>query len=164
MQKIEPFRYSAIQIALHWVTAALVLCQLFFGERVSAVIEAVEAGGSAMPTDQALVGAHYRVGISILALVAVRILVRLCSARPLLQTPATLMNKAALATQIAFYVLLVAMPTTGLLSTYFGDPWGEFHSFAEPVLVVLIALHAASALFQQFRLKDSTLRRMLVPN
>ncbi len=31
-----------------------------------------------------------------------------------------------------FYVLLVLVPITGLLDHYFGDPWGELHTWGKP--------------------------------
>jgi cytochrome b561 len=51
---------------------------------------------------------------------------------------------------------------TGLLGYYLGDPWGELHTLGKPVFIVLIAVHAAAALFHQFWIRDNTLRRMLV--
>ena len=155
--------YSGLQIALHWVIASLVLFQLLFGESMTAVVDAAEEGGTVDPLDQSLSTAHYWVGIAILALVALRIVVRLVQGAPAVTTPSTLMTRAAFATHMAFYVLLVAVPTTGLLGFYLGDPWGEFHAFAKPVFIVLIVVHAAAALFHQFWLKDGTLRKMLVP-
>ena len=163
MQKLETSGYTGIQIALHWGIAALVLFQLLFGESMAEVIEAAEEGGQATPLDQSLATAHYWVGIAILVLVAVRIVVRLVSGAPAVQTPSTLMTKAAFATHMAFYALLVAVPATGLLGYYLGDPWGELHTWGKPVFIGLIAIHAAATLFHQFWLKDGTLRRMLVP-
>jgi cytochrome b561 len=62
-----------------------------------------------------------------------------------------------------FYALLVAVPVTGLLGYYFEGPYGDIHSWAKPVFIGLIAIHAAAALFHQFWLKDGTLTRILKP-
>ena len=41
--------------------------------------------------------------------------------------------------------------------------FGEIHSANKPVFILLILIHAAAALYHHFVLKDSTLRRMMVP-
>ncbi|ESW91110.1 hypothetical protein X770_10755 [Mesorhizobium sp. LSJC269B00] len=40
---------------------------------------------------------------------------------------------------------------------------GDVHTWAKPVFIVLICIHAGAALFHHFILKDAVLRRMLVP-
>lgn len=71
--------YSAAQIGLHWLIAAVVLVQLLFGESMVAVVDAAEEGGQASPTDVLLSGVHYWAGIAILGLVALRLVLRLTS-------------------------------------------------------------------------------------
>ncbi|MBZ9678794.1 cytochrome b [Mesorhizobium sp. ES1-1] len=157
--------YSSYQIGLHWIIAALVLFQLFFGESMTTVRDAAEEGAAVSPTDQTLASAHYWVGLSILALVLIRLVVRLASGAPQpARSGPSWMQTAALASHHLFYVLLVATPIIGLLAFYFGDPWGDIHSLNKPVFIVLIAIHALAALFHQFWLRDGTLRRMLVPS
>ncbi len=63
----------------------------------------------------------------------------------------------------AFYVLLVAVPVTGILDYYFHLPTGELHELGKPLFFVLIALHVAATLRHQFIRHDGTLRRMVVP-
>ncbi|WP_254634294.1 cytochrome b/b6 domain-containing protein [Mesorhizobium sp. GbtcB19] len=156
--------YSAYQIALHWLIAALVLFQLFFGESMTSVVDAAEDGQPASATDQALGSAHYWVGLAILALVLLRLVLRLASGAP---APANRgsrwMQIAAHASHGLFYVLLFATPVVGLLAFYAGDPWGDIHSLAKPAFIVLIAVHALAALYHQFWLRDGTLKRMLSP-
>ncbi|MBZ9821322.1 cytochrome b [Mesorhizobium sp. CA4] len=156
--------YSFFQIGLHWLTAALVLFQLFFSESMTAVVDAAEGGQAVSATDQALGSAHYWVGLAILALVLVRLIVRLAFGAP---APAgrgpRWMQLAAHASHGLFYVLLLAAPAIGLLAFYLGDPWGDIHSLAKPTFIVLIAIHAVAALYHQFWLKDGTLKRMLSP-
>jgi cytochrome b561 len=55
------------------------------------------------------------------------------------------------------------VPISGLVALYINDEVGDIHSLAKPVFIVLIAAHAAAALYHQFIVKDGTLRRMLVP-
>lgn len=156
--------YSGIQIALHWLIAALVAFQLIFGESMTASVDAMAEGGTASPVDQAVANLHYWFGIAILALVVLRLFVRLTHGAPV--SPVGIPGWMAVASRIThwiFYVLLVAVPVTGLLGFYTEGPFGDIHSWAKPVFIGLIALHASAALFHQFWLKDGLLRTMLVP-
>jgi len=156
--------YSALQILLHWLIALLVLFQLVFGDSMSRFLHREHRG---MPIDASVrswAGYHYWVGLAILALVLLRLLLRLTRNVP---EPGASgphwMKRAASASHALFYVLLLAMPVLGLLGYYIGDPYGDIHSWGKPLLIILISIHAAAALFHQFWLKDGTLRRMLVP-
>jgi len=154
--------YSPVQILLHWLIAALVLFQLVFGESMAEAVEAVEEGRTLDPGDQLMASAHWWVGVAILALVVLRLAVRFATGAPAPIGEGVLV-KAATAMHHLFYLLLVAVPVTGLMGFYLGDPWGELHEFSKPVFIVLIVLHAAGALFHAFVLRDETLKRMLVP-
>ncbi len=156
--------YSSLQILLHWVIAALVFFQLIFGESMSAAGDAAREGTPLDATDAALASAHYWVGIAILALVALRLAVRLVGGAPHPQTSGTrLFDILAHATHWLFYVLLVAMPVSGLLAVYVSPEIGEIHELGKPAFILLIALHVLGALYHQFIVKDGTIRRMLVP-
>ncbi len=156
--------YSSTQIALHWLIAALVLFQLLFGESMGAVMAAAERGRPLSDSDATLGNLHYWAGLAILALVAMRIVVRLSAGAPSASdaTPGW-MARAARLSHGLFYALLVASPVLGLLAYYFGDPFGDIHSLSKPVFIVLIAIHASAALVHQFWLRDDTLRRMIRP-
>lgn len=155
--------YRLSQVVLHWSIAALVIFQLVFGESMAEVVEAAEEGGTAPPLDQSLASAHYWVGIAVLALVALRLALRIRLGVPGATGETPLLALAATTVHAVFYVLLVLVPVTGLLAYYVGDPWGDVHEIGKPVFIVLILLHTAGALFHQFWLRDGTLRRMLVP-
>lgn len=154
--------YSGIQIALHWTIAAFVLFQLIFGESMTSVVDAAEQGAVASPMDVALSVGHYWVGITILGLVVVRLMLRIVQGAPAPAGTSTLTNYAAKAVHWMFYIMLVAVPVTGLLSIYVSDEFGDVHSLGKLIFIILIGLHATGALFHQFFLKDGTLRRMLV--
>ncbi|HEV7286534.1 MAG TPA: cytochrome b/b6 domain-containing protein [Kaistia sp.] len=74
-----------------------------------------------------------------------------------------LLGTLARLTHIAFYVLLVAVPVTGILAYWFIPSLGDVHELGKPAFIVLIALHAAAALWHQFWLRDGLLLRMLKP-
>jgi cytochrome b561 len=154
--------YSGIQILLHWTIALLVIFQLGFGESMTTIVDAREGGEAVQPLDQTLATGHLWAGIAILALVVVRLLVRLAQGTPEPGGSGITIHLAKLA-HAAFYLLLVAMPVTGLLTYYDIADLGDVHGWGKPVFIGLIALHALAALYHQFLVKDGTLARMLTP-
>jgi len=157
--KLTARSYSLAQILLHWVIAALVVWQLIFGEEM----EALEQPGDADSVDLFLANSHLWVGFAILALVALRIVVRVVQGAP---PPLETGRAAAVLARIshaAFYMLLVAVPVTGILDYYFHLPTGEIHELGKPLFILLIALHVAATIWHQFVRHDGTLRRMIVP-
>jgi cytochrome b561 len=163
MQSTTKSGYSVLQISLHWLVALLVLFQLVFGESMTEMVDAAEEGNTLSPFDQFMGNAHYWVGIAILALVCIRLIVRIATGAPAPVPGNRLMVLAGEAAHWLFYVLLFAVPVTGLLAIYVNDEFGEIHELAKPAFILLIVLHAGAALYHHFFLKDSTLRRMLVP-
>lgn len=154
--------YSGAQIGLHWIIAALVIFQLLFGEDMSHVMRATARGALVTPSDAFWAGAHYYLGIAIMTLALVRLFIRFVWGAPE-PLQRGWMRKAGALSHGAFYILLIAAPILGLLAYYVGEPFGDLHELCKPLLIILIGLHAAAALFHQFWLKDGTLRRMLVP-
>ena len=156
--------YSIHQIVLHWLIAVLVFAQLIFGESMTEAIEAGEEGRQVSVVDGNLAGMHYYFGIAILALVAVRLILRFGVGVP--PSPPETSGTLEVAGKIShwlFYALLVVVPVTGLLGYYNGDPYGEWHTYAKPVFIGLIALHVAASLYHQFWRKDGLLMRMIKP-
>jgi cytochrome b561 len=151
--------YTVGQIVLHWAIAALVVWQLIFGEEM----RALEHPDGADAMEVFLGNTHIWAGIAILALVVLRIALRLIHGAPPHDEAGRFTAFLAGATHLAFYLLLVAMPVTGLLDYYLHLPTGEIHELGKPLFIVLIALHVAAALWHQFVRHDGTLRRMLVP-
>ena len=155
--------YSAAQIGLHWLIPALVFVQLIFGESMTEVIEAAEEGKQVSGFDGTMASVHYYFGIAILVLVVLRLALRLKNGAP---PPPETNGMLALAGRLShalFYVLLAVVPVTGLLGYYLGDPYGEWHTYAKPVFIGLIALHVGASLYHQFWRKDGLLKRMMKP-
>ena len=156
--------YSLLQISLHWLIAALVIFQLFFGESMTHAVDAVAEGTTASAFDIQFASLHYWFGIAILALVGVRLIVRITQGVP----PAAVSTPrwSDLAARIAhglFYFLLVAVPVTGLLGYYVEGPFGDIHAWSKPVFIGMISIHGLAALYHHFWVKDGTLSRMLKP-
>jgi cytochrome b561 len=155
--------YSIYQIVLHWLIAALVIAQLFLGESMAEVVEAIEDGKTVSPLENTLADVHYYFGIAVLALVVVRLGLRLKNGAPPPPDTNGALEIASRLSHWLFYVLLVTVPIMGLLGYYFGDPYGEIHSYAGPVFIGLISLHVVASLYHQFWRKDGLLMRMLKP-
>ncbi len=148
--------YTLGQIILHWTIAALVIWQLVFGGSM----EVLERASGADAATLFFANSHIAVGFAVLLLVGIRIVLRLVHGAPPLNRLAALLAHAAHA---AFYVLLVAMPVTGILDYYFGLPTGGMHILGKPLFILLIAVHVIAVLWHRFVRRDGTLRRMLVP-
>jgi len=114
-----PQRFSALQRVLHWVMAVAILAMLFIG------VFMVTAFG---PDYLTLVSIHRPLGIAILALVVIRLAVRI--ARPAPPLPRDLpepMRLAAMLSHWALYALMFAMPLLG---------WAMLSAAAYPVTMV----------------------------
>ena len=163
-------------IALHWLTFALVLALAIIG--LSMV---------GMPTGVLklkVYALHKSLGLTVLALTALRLLWRLFERRPPLLAAPRWQNALAVLTHYGLYALLLLVPfsgwwfnsTAGFPLKWFGlvklPPLGEFdralkqqardtHEFLFWLLAATVALHAAAALWHHYRVRDRTLARML---
>ncbi|MFO1106369.1 MAG: cytochrome b/b6 domain-containing protein [Amaricoccus sp.] len=159
-----PKGYSLAQISLHWIVALLVLAQFLNDEAIGAAWRAIRRGEAAIPGGF-LVTAHVVVGIAILALMLWRLGLRLTRGAPAApaEEPAAL-RLAAGATHVLLYVLLLVVPLTGLAAWYGGvAAAGELHELGKTLLMLLVFLHIAGALYQRFVLKSDAVARMLRP-
>lgn len=168
-------RYGAVAIALHWLTAALVIGLAGVGFWMSDLRPS--------PRTIEIYNWHKWFGLTVLALTVIRIAWRATHPPPplLLATRA----KRALAHSVhgLMYGLLLAMPITGWLQnsaagfplSWFGlfrvppliernrqafEFWQDVHATLAVVLVALIVLHVAAALKHRFIDRDATLARM----
>jgi cytochrome b561 len=148
--------YSGLQIGLHWLIAILIVIAWFTGEGAGEAMEAVEDGGVAgfVP--------HVAVGLAILALVVVRVLVRLGRGAPAAPgAPGSLSVMAADWGHRLIYLLMIAVPLGGVATFFLGLDVGEVHELAANVLMLVVLGHALMALYHQYVLKDGLLRRMM---
>ncbi len=156
--------YSTLQIGLHWAIFVLIVVQLISGDGMTEMIEAGEDGKVAAARVLFQGTLHYWAGIAVLVLAVARIAVRFTTGVPAhAGTANPALDMIASIVHWAFYVLLFAVPISGLMAYYFGDPMGEIHELGKPAFIVLILVHAGGALFNQFVRKDGTLMRMLRP-
>jgi cytochrome b561 len=169
--------YTPAAKALHWVIVVLVLSQFV----VSALMP--DIGPRAEPGT--LVNLHFSLGLTILGVMALRLVNRLLHPVPLEAAEAPAWERhVAKATHWIFYAVLLVGPFLGWASasshrlpvTFFGlftlpalaaprTRWantaGDIHTLAMWTLFAIIALHAAAALYHHFVRHDGVLRRML---
>lgn len=170
-------RWGAVAQLLHWLIALAVLALVVLGW--------VMVAWRISPTKFELYSLHKSLGITVLALVVLRLAWRLTGGVPVWPpgTPAW-ERAAALATHVALYLLLIAMPVSGyLINSASNFPlvvWGLFElpnltgederlqALAELahlsmfwIMAALVLLHVAAALRHHWLLKDDVLRRML---
>lgn len=171
--------WGALVRAFHWLMAALIIAQGAIG------LSMVQMGLT--PAKVRVFALHKSIGITILALVLLRIAWRLIEKRP--ADPPVMPRwqiRAAHATHLALYVLILAIPLSGWWFNsasnaplvWFGwfdvpslthglDPvWKPrallLHQSLFWLLVVLLVLHVGAALWHHFKQRDDVLRRMIL--
>lgn len=161
----HPNGYTRTQIILHWVIAALVIFQLVFGEDIVPAFRAFMRGTE--PASDAILPAnlHVYIGLAILILAIVRVALRMrYGAPPVPADENVVLKYVAKLAHLILYAAIFLMPLTGALAWYFGmGEIGELHEIGKPVIIVVVAVHAAGALWQHFVIKTDVLRRMLRP-
>lgn len=148
--------YSGLQIGLHWLIAILIVVAWFTGEGAGEAMERVEEGGVAgfVP--------HVAIGLAILALVIVRVLVRLGRGAPAAPgEPGSLATLASDWGHRFIYLLMIVVPLGGLSTFFQLADVGELHELGANLLMLVVLGHALMALYHQYVLKDGLLRRMM---
>lgn len=150
--------YSGVQIGLHWAVALLIAANYFISEGMGEALDARLAGDPVLGLTPVW---HVWAGTLLLALVLLRIVVRLMTGAPALEGPKTLATRAAEAGHLVLYLLMLAVPVLGAV-TWFGmtDSTGDLHVLLMNVLMVFILGHAAVAIFHHYVLKDRVLSKM----
>lgn len=177
MLKNSHDRWGAVSQLLHWVIVGLIAWMGYLGLTMGDL-----PNGLAKIQTYAL---HKSLGLTILALVALRVLWRLYAGSPahVPGTPAWQARVAGL-THVAIYALLFAIPLSGwVLNSASGFPlkWfglfkvppltgksEDLHELAEEAhelmfwaLVLLVVVHAGAAFWHHLFKGDATLTRML---
>ena len=166
-------RYGGVSQVLHWGTAVLIAAAWTLGT----IMEDLPRGDARA----AGLDLHATFGLMVVAAVLGRLLWRVANPVPDLGTG--LLARAAKAMHQALHAAMLAVPLSGLAAQWGrgrsvsalsgsivlappfalpgGRAWGEVHEVAANLLVVLVGLHVAAALFHHLVLRDGTLRRML---
>ncbi|MGN6730036.1 MAG: cytochrome b [Rhodanobacteraceae bacterium] len=170
-------RWGSVAQAFHWLIAALIVVQGAIG------LTMVELGMT--PTKVKVFALHKSIGLTVLALVLLRLAWRLTQRAPREVPMPRWQLAAARTSHFLLYVLILALPFSGWLfnsAANFPLEWfGMFHvpsltrgldpvlkAFALRahvvlfwVLVAVVAVHVFAALWHHFRQRDEVLLRML---
>lgn len=167
-------RYHPFLVALHWVLALLIIAALALGALVMVKIPNTD------PMKLEALRSHMAGGILILILMLIRLVVRTRTRHP---APATagnpFLDRIAWASHRMFYIAVIGMAGSGLFMAVqaglFGIVFGghgslppdfwvfpvrTVHYAFSRLLMALIALHVAAALYHAVLLRDGLLRRM----
>ena len=171
-------RWGAVSQAFHWLIVLLILCLAIVGLTMGDLPRT--------PKYFWVYTAHKSIGISVLALVALRLLWRLHAGapKPVPGTPSW-QERIASATHWLLYVLMFAIPLAGWLydSASGLRPFKLFGLFEMPklvapseqaaqlshalhewgfwALILLVLAHAGAAFYHHVHQRDATLARML---
>ncbi|SIS69112.1 cytochrome b [Phaeovulum vinaykumarii] len=153
--------YSGRQIALHWIAFVLIAVQYVLAGGIGHAYHTIQEGGQ--PDFDATVLAHVLIGGLILIFAVWRIVLRFTHGAP--PPPESENPRAALVakvTQGLLYVFMIAVPISGSLAWFGGlDAAGAMHQVGKLVLMLLIVLHIAGAIYNQVVLKNHLILRMM---
>ena len=173
----QAVRYKPIVVWIHWITAALVVTQVVVGFTFD---EFMERG----PARSEVFAWHKTIGATILVLALVRLAVRLLNPPPPYPTDFPKWERfLAVWNHRIFYVLLIALPLTGLAAVsgraedgtvplLFGlrlpaipgispdNDLGDVHQLLVYTTLALVVLHVGAALYNQFGSSTNVADRM----
>lgn len=170
------FRYRRTVVWIHWITATLVIMQVYIGFTFGDMPRG--------PERSYIFGWHKTWGVLILVLALTRLALRLVNAPPPYPSNYAKWKRfVAVWSHRLFYFLLLALPLTGLaaVSGRAEDGWvslqlglsvpaipgipkenelGDVHEILVWVALALIALHVSAALYNQFIDRGTVAGRM----
>jgi superoxide oxidase len=169
--------YGSLLISLHWLVLVLIVA-------VYACIELREFSPRGSAIREGLKTWHYMLGLSVFALVWLRLIARFLFPVPaIVPRPPQWQMQVAHVTEFAIYIFMSVMPLLGWLilssenqpAPFFGlhlpaligeskalaKQIEEIHETIGNVGYFLIGLHAAAALIHHYYFRDNTLARML---
>lgn len=172
-----PARYSSLQIAIHWITAVIILGMIPVGLTMTRL-----GPGT---TTNLLYELHKSFGLIVIGLAVIRIVVRLSTGvPPIVRTIPAWQRIVARGTHYALYALIVLVPLVGWIATSTccppvnlfwtipvtlpfeggmeaSEPIFTVHRILAISLAAILLLHASAALRHHYLIKDDTLRKML---
>ena len=150
-------RYPGFRIALHWGVVLLIFVQWMTADAIPRTHNPLLPPSS---TDLLLHAVHNYVGMTIGALVGLRVLLRLFW--PVAPAPgqASWQSVASAAVHWGIYGSLLAQAATGFITSYFFSQLAPVHTFLWNVTLALVVIHVAAALLHAVR-GDGVVSRML---
>ncbi|MBJ7537453.1 cytochrome b [Marinomonas transparens] len=152
--------YSSLQIALHWAVAALIILNYFVSEGMGhAFHQHLDNSNDGYGLVSSI---HVYVGLTIIALVIIRLIVRVVSKTPApSKTNYAMLDRVSKGMHHLLYLLMFLVPVFGAGAWFFGiHILGDVHEITMNLMMLLVLIHASAALFHQYILKDDTLLKM----
>ena len=170
----QGLRHAPTSIALHWITAVLVVLLFIIGKTID------YAPKGPLRIDYRSL--HMLLGITLGVVLVVRIVWRSTRGGMLPALDQGLLLVIARATHYLLYALMVVTVGLGITNVWVqGDSIfnlvqvqqlvpgdralihriGDFHALCADAVVIVAGLHSAAALVHHFVMRDATLRRML---
>lgn len=176
-------RYSLIQRLIHWAVAVIALCVLAAGLTLGALGFDGAKNAFGLDATNLIYKYHKTFGVVILALMTIRLVVRLSAGRPDYHPPIAGWQRSASASVHGLvYVLLLTQPILGWAATAAGGYPIEFFNWNLPKLIgkdpalsetlysihgavglailALVVVHVSAALMHWLFLRDNVMRRM----
>jgi cytochrome b561 len=175
MMKNPADRWGAVSQSLHWLIVILIIVMAYLGLTMTDLPNS--------PHKVEVYSLHKSTGLSLLALVMLRLLWRAYAGapRPVPGTP-NWQERIASLTHVAMYLLLLVIPLSGWVfnsAAGFGlvklpaiigknpalrELSGQWHEIGFWALIVLAVAHAGAAFYHHLFRHDATLARMLPRN
>ncbi len=172
MIKSTDKKYGTIALAIHWISALLILLMVVSGFRAGGMENAVDKA--------AILRVHIPVGITILLLTLARIAWWLFADKKPASVPMPAwQDRASKAVHILFYFVILGMVASGIgmmllsgagpilfdgstaaLPNFWDYKPRLPHGIGGRALVALFVVHVGAALYHHFILRDSLLKRM----
>jgi len=168
-------RYHPAFVALHWISAALILVALANGTFW------LKSTSNSSPDKIAQLAAHMALGMAILVLTIGRLVVRNITPLPERATARhVLLDRPAVATHYWLYAAIILMAVSGIVTAAMADlpaivfggssarlpesfsnlPPRIVHGLLAPAIVALVLLHILGTLYHHLIRKDQLLRRI----
>lgn len=145
--RAQPATYSRLQIALHWLVAALIVGQYATSGAILRTHSMHALGWRPSASDLVLHTLHNRVGLAIIVLMIGRLALRLWFGVPApLGARGSLSARLAQGVHFAFYAVLITEGMTGAIATYFWWPISAAHTALFWTLLALFVVHLGGAL------------------
>lgn len=152
--------YHPSQIVAHWTIVFLVLFQFLSGGGMEAAFDGAREGRALGLSGTAWM--HGLMGTGILGLMVWRLWMR--RRHPVPPPPESepaILQMVSRGVHYAFYAILIAAPLVGLLAVFTGiGAFAGLHGLLVALLLILIVLHFAGAMWHAFR-RDGVVKRML---
>ncbi|KAA5602105.1 cytochrome b [Blastochloris sulfoviridis] len=183
--------YDGVAVVLHWLIFFMVVglfTSAQIAEGIGDQIKQLQSLGTdpegvkaLMGQRMQLMGMHKAGGVIVFALVAARLFWRATRGVPAPVETSPMIDLAAKAAHVALYALLIVMPVSGfLMSMYAGrgvdllgipplltpvpelaKQFSAVHGFTMNLILLVVFLHAAAALWHHYVRRDATLGRMV---